>query len=228
MTKAPTIRVSALIGIGLVVLYGLGRWDAIVSARMNELRDDTRTILDLGKVARRRSDSLRQLERTVLAQAASLQRLEDSLETRLENLLDLDAIEVVEIRNLPVEALLPPLRLRPITVGVQRLYATDSSGVRVLAGRMLRLDQLERRFPVLEDLAESRGRRASLFQAATSAAQTRADSAESRVVDLEKLLVRWQASSTCRLLLIFPCPSRGLAFVGGVAVTLTAALVVMK
>lgn len=227
MTKWPPIRIGALIGISLVILYGLGRWDGLVSARYSELRDDTRVILDLGKAARRRSDSLRLLERAALAQAQTVKRLEDSLETRLGSLDARDLQEVADIQSLSLRALLPPLRMQPIVSEGQISYATDSAGVRFLSGRMLRLSQLERRLPVADSLARSRAGHVVLLEAASGAASARADSAESRVGDLEKQLERWLDASSCHILLPFiPCPSRGLSFVGGVAVTIVAVVLI--
>lgn len=219
------MRVGALIGISLVILYGLGRWDSMVSARYSELRQDTRVIMDLGKVARRRSDSLRLLEREALAQARTNRRLEDSLETSLGSLAETDLQEVADLRDVAVWDLLPPLQMQPIQGHETQIASIDSAGVRFLSRRMLRLDQLERRLPIVESLASSQGRSLTLFEAAASAAQTRADSAEDRVVDLEKLVVRWQAASTCKILLFLPCPSRGLSFVGGVAAAAVAVVV---
>lgn len=224
----PTIRIVSLIGVALLVLYALGRWDARVSAEFRELRDDTRIVLALGKVARRRSDSLRLLEREAIDQAALRKSLEDRLETRLEELSEMDSTETIAARDLSVEDLLPSLRLAPIRSDEGGFhYGTDSSGVRFLANRMLRLDQLERRLPVVVRLAESRDSSLTLWQAAAAAAQVRADSAESRVVALEGLLEEWQATTSCKILWLIPCPSRGLAFVGGAAATI-AILVVSK
>lgn len=217
----PTIRIILLVGLAMLVIYALGRWDARVSTQLKELRDDTRVVLALGKVARRRSDSLRLLEREAIEQASLLKALEDSLETRLEELSEMDSAETDTARDLSVEDLLLPLRLAPIeSVAGRILYGTDSAGVRFLARRMLRLGQLERRLPVVERIAASRNASITLWQAVAAAARARADSAESRIVVMEGLLEDWQSTTSCKILWLIPCPSRGLAFVGGAAATI--------
>lgn len=228
MTKAPTLRIVSLIGVALLVLYALGRWDARVSAEFRELRTETSVVLALGKIARRRSDSLRLLERTALAQAAELQQLEDSFERQLEELRSVDSTELEAARNIALEDLLPPLRMQPLQIAHTIAYVADSAGVRFLSGRMLRLSQLERRLPVIDSLATSRGRHVSLLEAAQAATQARADSAENRIVALEGLLEDWQATTSCKILWLIPCPSRGLAFVGGAVATTLVIVVASK
>ena len=59
-------------------------------------------------------------------------------------------------------------------------------------------------------------------------AAERADSSGARVAQLETLLREGQKLSECRILFLLPCPSRGLSFVGGVAVAAAAVVAVMK
>jgi len=215
---APWARLALLVTLGAALLYGLGRWDQAISDRARQLEDDTRAALRLTQLLRAQRDSLRAIEDSLVAVDSALAVQERRATVALRELAALDRREMDSVAAASVASLLPALRLRPFISGADTLYATDETGVRVLAGRLLRLDQVERELAQTRVVATTRTQRIATLELALGAAQLRADTAEARVRVLEPLLERWQAQRECRILWLVPCPSRTMAFVLGAGV----------
>jgi hypothetical protein len=221
----PWVRLALLVGAGALLLYLLGRWDASLDAQQAALERETATVLAVSGTLRAHRDSLRQIEDSLAAVDRELARHERTADSALAALRRLAQIEVDSVALAPLADLLPPLRLHPVHVGDQQLYATDSAGVRVLAGRLLRVDQLERENTALGTLADARALRLEALSRQVLAATLRADTAEARIGVLEPLLARWEASRQCKILWLVPCPSRTTALVVGIGVGVAGTLI---
>ena len=216
--KWPAARIALLLFVGAVVLYSLGRWDAGLSARERDHERRVEEVLHVGRALRRSMDSLKQI-------GDSLSRV-DSLfalaEKRVELLLDqLDATDTDESDSLastPLDSLLPPLRLRAVRIRPDSVaFATDSVGVRFLAGRMLLLAQSQRRNRTLADLARARAGRITALEGELSAATLRANNAEGQIPGLEQLLAESERlrRRKGKWLGFIPKPPPMLTFLGG-------------
>ncbi len=230
---APWARIVTLIILGTVVIYGIGRWDARISRDDALLAQQTRAILSSAKASRSWRDSLRRVETLVRERDTELAAVAARHRRDLARLTRVDQVEVATLARTPLDSLLPPLRMRPIQlppVGGARpvvVYATDSTGVRFLSGRMLRLGQLRRAAVTRDSLVGTQAARLLLLEAGFAAATLRGDSSEARLLEVEPLLERFLKRVTCRILWLIPCPSRTTSFVvgviagGAVAVALT-------
>jgi hypothetical protein len=212
---APWARMVALLAVGAAVLYALGRWDAYVDQQLAQLRRDTEQALAVSAQLRAQRDSLRSIEDSLAAVDRALQQQEQATVLALAALDSVARLQADSLEGAELSSLLQPLRMRPILVQGQTAYATDSAGVRFLAGRMLRLDQVEREVATLRQLADTRADRIAALIAGVSTAESRADQAEARIAEIEPLLERWQDAGSCKIFWLLPCPSRTTAFVIG-------------
>lgn len=214
----PPVRIGAVIGIGLVGIYWLGRWEAGIDAADAALEAQTRTVLAQARVSRVLRDSLREAEDELLLRDAEIADATARHRRSLAALVEQGRREVEAVELQPVDSLLRSLRMRPIRAGPDTvLYATDSSGVVVLARGMLRLHQLERQRLVLDSLAAADSTRIALLVLGVNTARLRADTAESALAVSETLLEGWLNRSQCRILWLIPCPSRTVTLLVGVA-----------
>jgi hypothetical protein len=215
---APWVRLVALLAVGAAVLYALGRWDAYVDSKLAQLRRDTQQALAVSAQLRAQRDSLRSIEDSLAAVDRALQQQEQTTLLALAALDSVAQAEADSVESAELSSLLQPLRMRPILQHGDTLYATDSAGVRFLSHRLLQLAQAERERDELRVLADTRADRIAALFAQVGAAQSRADTAEARIAEIEPLLERWQDVESCRILWLLPCPSRTTAFViGGLA-----------
>ncbi len=216
---APWARIVTLIILGTAVIYGIGRWDQAISANEAQLAQQTRAILETAGAARSWRDSVSSFAVVLRERDAELALVERRHKAELGRLDSLARVEVATLARTPLDDLLPALRLSPIQLHPEQhsvVYATDSAGVRFLAGRMLRLAQLESRQAHTDSLAHTRDLRIRILSAAVDAAQLRGDRAEARILILEPLLERYLRVRQCRILWLVPCPSRTTSFVVGV------------
>lgn len=218
MTPWPPVRIGAVIGIGLLGIYALGRWEARVDAGDAALEAQTRSVLAQARVSRVLRDSLRETEDALLLRDAEIADATARHRRSLAALVEQGRREVEELEVQPVDSLLRSLRMRPIRVSPDTtLYATDSSGVVVLARGMLRLHQLDRQRVVLDSLAAADSTRIAGLILVVATARLRADTAESDLAVSQALLEGWLNRSQCRILWLIPCPSRTVTLLVGVA-----------
>ena len=203
---APWARIITLIVSGIAIIYGIGRWDQRISMQDAQLVSQTRAILSTARAARAWRDSLSRVEELVRERDTELAATAARHRSDLARLTQVDQVEVATLARTSLDSILPSLRMRPIhlpdSVGPLRgiVFATDSTGVRFLAGRLLRVEQLERQLPVRDSLARADSTRIVNLAAGLNAASLRADSAEARVTDLEPLLEQFLKRSQCRIL----------------------------
>jgi hypothetical protein len=229
MTPWPPVRIGAVIGIGLLGIYALGRWEARVDAGDAALEAQTRTVLAQARVSRVLRDSLREVEDALLLRDQEIADATARHRRSLAALVEQGRREVEELEVQPVDSLLRSLRMRPIRVSPDTtLYATDSSGVVVLARGMLRLHQLDRQRVVLDSLAAADATRIAGLVLVVATARLRADTAESDLEVSQALLEGWLNRSQCRILWLIPCPSRTVTLLVGVAAGGVAILVLKE
>ena len=218
VTPWPPVRIGATIGIGLLGIYALGRWEARIDAGDVALESQTRVVLAQARVSRVLRDSLREVEDALLLRDAEIADATARHRRSLAALVEQGRREVEELEVQPVDSLLRALRMRPIRAGPDTvLYATDSSGVVVLARGVLRLHQLERQRVELDSLAASDSTRIAGLVILGRTARLRADSAEEDLEVSQALLEGWLNRSQCRILWLLPCPSRTVTLLVGVA-----------
>ena len=218
---APWARILTLLIIGTAVIYGIGRWDARISQRSRQLERETELVLSSIRDQRAWRDSLAHIADSLASVSRSLARRDRQLTTALRANRELAAREVAELETTPLDSLLRPLRLRPIALpdpNPRVVYATDSAGVRFLAGRMLRLAQVERETVTLGALAATRLDRVATLAASLAAITADRDTVAVQLGLAAPLLERWRRHNECRILWLVPCPSRTTSLVVGVIV----------
>ncbi len=187
----PAIRVGAIVGVGVLVIYMIGRWDAGISAREQAHQQNVQVILATGGAYRESLDSLSRLRDSLGRVTGALDVQARATRRALNRLAGVDREEATALVATPLDSLLLPLRLAkipapPDTPGLA--FATDTAGVRFLAGRLLLLRQHERRVGSLEDLVDTQDSLIVALRATAEANDLRADQAERRAEIVEEAL----------------------------------------
>jgi hypothetical protein len=104
-------------------------------------------------------------------------------------------VEADSVGATAVDSLLPSLRLTrlPTPPGREPQFATDTAGIRFLAGRMLLLRQSERREARLQDLVDTQVQQITALRRRAQADSLRADQAENRADLIEASLREGEA-----------------------------------
>ena len=122
-------------------------------------------------------------------------RVDSSLTASLDENLRLVQRNVEELASTSLDSLLPPLRLRPIRLpgpAPRVVYATDSTGVRLLAGRMLRLAQIDRERSTLQLVARTRLRRIEALTGQAGLLASDRDTLAAQLAVATTLLAGWR------------------------------------
>lgn len=225
---APWARAITLVLLGVVILYGLGRWDSSIDRRLQELKAETAAVLDLIEARRAWVDSVRALEDSLGAADAALALQERRTRATLRELAARDTAVVEWAESSPVDSLLPLLRMRPLQLDTTTWYATTEAGVRLLARGMLRVPVLDRRVEELGSLAATRLSRIETLTTLGLASRVRADSLQADLDRAVPVMEAWQKHSGCKILGFIKCPSRTTALVIGVLAGGTAAYIGSK
>lgn len=215
----PAARIALVVFVGLVGIYLLGRWDAGLSAREREHQERVQEVLKVGRALHRSMDSLKAVGDS-LAHVDSLFANSEKRELLLlGRLAAMDTRESDSVESTSLDDLLPPLRLRALRESGSGavVFATDSAGVRFLAGRLLLLGQADRRNRVLADLAAARASRITALGGQLGAALLRARQAETQIPVLERLLADSERlrRRKGKFLGFLPKPPPALTFLGG-------------
>lgn len=186
-----SIRVGVLLGVGFLVIYMIGRWDAGISAREEAHQHNVQVILAAGDAYRGSLDSLRTISDSMARVETALAVQARATRAALRRLEALDQVEADSVAETAVDSLLSPLRLArlPTPPGGEPQFVTDSAGVRFLAGRMLLLRQSQRRDARLQDLVATQVRQIAALRTRAEADSLRADQAEKRA-DLVEVSLR--------------------------------------
>lgn len=218
---APWIRIAIVVILGMAVIYGIGRWDSRIARRSAELQEETDSFLERTRERRMFLDSIETLNRELAARDDSLAAIEAVAAARLLEVRQLARREVAELENTPVDSLLRPLRLEALELpppAVRVVYATDEPGVRFLAGRMLRLAQVERELPIVSRMADTRALRIETLRGQVGLLTAARDSLAEDLSLAAPLLERWRAHNECQIFWVIDCPSRTASFVIGAVV----------
>ena len=216
--KWPATRIAVVLFGAMLVLYLLGRWDAGISARERDHEQRVEEVLKLGRALHRSMDSLKQIGDSLSRVDSLFALAEKRAQLLLGRLAATDTGERDSLASTPLDSLLPPLRLRAIRIRPDSVvFATDSVGVRFLAGRMLLLAQSQRRNHALADLADARAGRITALEGELSAATLRANQAEGQIPGLEELLAESERlrRRKGKWLGFIPKPPPVLTFLGG-------------
>jgi len=217
MSRRPWWVWVLLLPVGWAVLtVGLRVWEGGLSEREALHRLAVREVLAGSKAWRRQVDSLRAREGAALAQARALARDREVGRVALARLRDSLVLEARSASGAPVVRLAEALGL--VGIGNNR-WATDSAGVRRLESLRLRAVEGELVIPALERQVGRLEAEVDQLLVAHAAASERAERAEARIQVLEPLLQEAQRLRRCRIAGLLPCPSRTVAFLGGVLVT---------
>lgn len=208
---------------GAVILYGFGKWQGKIDAKVQAYNQEVQRTLKLGASYRARQDSLKSLavaaqERARIA-SDSLKVLDRALAAQ-EDSARQDAILA---QTGPLADLLPKLQLT--AEGPDR-YVTDSTGVRFLAGLQAEVQRAHKVEPILREQIKQLAQDTLALRTVSRFHAERADSAEARVDTLETLLREGQNLGKCWVVPhLVPCPSRTVTFITGVALGTTVAIV---
>ena len=206
----PWLRVPswALVGAGVMLVYGLGRWEGAMANREQEAERGARAVLATSARYHVTMAALRSAEAVAVvaarrhgrAAAGALTRA-DSLQREADRLARVaDSLRAAQTVNGE------PDPCRPANAA---LAACQAVGV-----------------TLREAVAAQQGAVVAL-EVAHGRASERADSAEARVGLLDASLRDLLKARTCHLLPGVPCPSRVVAFVGGM-VTVGALVVALR
>lgn len=209
----------------MAAIYAIGRWDARIAQESAELDQETDALLGQILQGRAFRDSIARLLTTLASTSDSLEVVDSLLSASLVTSREVAREEVAELARTPLDDLLPSLRMQAIRLPDPEpriVYATDSAGARYLAGRLLRVAQLERELTSMADLASARAARLVVLGVAQDALAADRDTLQSQLDRAAPLLERWQDHNDCRILWLVPCPSRTTSLViglvaGGVA-----------
>lgn len=219
---APWVRAITLCVLGAAAFYLLGRWEAAVDRRLEQLRSETASLIDMIQVRRALADSARALEDSLHLVDAALERQAKVIRDTIRSLERADSAAAVFVETAALEDLMPLLQMRPLQIGDTTFYAATGGRVRVLAAGLLRLPIAEERIRSLERLVATELARIRTLQVGWDTAVGRATRAEDALDKAEPLLESWQDYSGCKILGIVSCPSRTTAAViGAVAGGLT-------
>jgi len=219
-------RIASLLLVGGLVLFLLGRYDARVSLEAANLERETKQLLATIRAGRTLRDSVAALEDSLKAADSLLAEQEADAVAALEALESVDRTEVEALEGTPVDDLLRPLRLDALRIASipRDVYATDEDGVRFLAGRMLRLAQVERRLDTLELVARTRADRIGTLLLSVATITADRDSLQVQLDLATPLLERYLQQSECKIFWLVPCPSRTASFLVGVGATVVVVL----
>lgn len=223
-------RIATLLLVCGLVLFLLGRYEGRVSLEAANLERETKQLLATIRAGRSLRDSLGTLEDSLRVADSLLTAKEADAVAALDALAAVDRTEVEALEDTPVDDLLRPLRLDAlrITAAVPRdVYVTDEAGVRFLAGRMLRLAQVERRLDTLELVARTRADRIRTLVLSVATITEDRDSLQVQLDLAAPLLERYLQQSECKILWLVPCPSRTASFLLGVGVTVVPVVVLL-
>ncbi len=192
----PTVRIAGLVGVAILVIYMIGRWDAGISDREAAHQQNVQVILAAGGAYRGRIDSLSRLSDSLGGHAAALEVQARAARRALDRNVRVDREEADSLESTPLDSLLPSLRLRkipPLAGAPGGAFATDTAGVRFLAGRLLLLRQSERRVGGLEHLVNTQDSLIVALRSQAEANGVRADQAEKRAQLVEEALTEGEA-----------------------------------
>lgn len=192
----PAIRIAVIVGVGILVVYMIGRWDAGISDREAAHQQNVQVILAAGDAYRGSLDSLSRLRDSLGVVTGAFEVQARVARRAIDRLVRLDSAEADSLASTPVDSLLPALRLRKIPAPADapgHRFATDTAGVHFLAGRLLLLRQHERRIGGLEDLVDTQDSLIVALRATAEANDIRADQAEKRAQLVEDALTEAEA-----------------------------------
>lgn len=198
--------------VGAGALYGLGRWDSGVNARLEAWQDAVDAVLAQHKAFAAREDSLQTVADSAVARASRDSTAAAGSRRQLLAARQRAVERRVEIGTQDLNELASGLRLVPIAINQ---WAADSNAVRFLAGVQADATSALEQVTLLEQENVALTSQTVNLGTALRAAQSRGDTALTRVTALEELLQEGRDLSECKILFFFPCPSRGVAFVAG-------------
>lgn len=210
MTPPAWLRVPmwALVGSGVMLVYGLGRWEGAMASREQEAERAARAVLAASGRYHVQMDALRAAEAKAEGEARRFVRAASEALTRADS-LQREADRLARVADSLRAAQTASGEPDPCGPATDALRACRAVGATlreaVVAGQR-----------ALVELDLARGR-----------ASERADSAEARVGLLDASLRAVLKARTCHLLLGVRCPSRVVAFVGGM-VTVGALVVALR
>jgi hypothetical protein len=198
----------ALVGSGVMLVYGLGRWEGAMASREQEAERAARAVLAGSGRYHVQMDALRAAEAKAEGEARRFVRAASEALTRADS-LQREADRLARVADSLRAAQTANGEPDPCGPATDALRACRAVGVTlreaVVAGQR-----------ALVELDLARGR-----------ASERADSAEAWVGLLDASLRAVLKARTCHLLLGVRCPSRTVAFVGGM-VTVGALVVALR
>lgn len=222
---APWARAITLCALGAAAFYLLGRWEAAVDRRLEQLRSETASVVELIQARRAEAERAEALEDSLRTLDRALEKQEEVTRAVLEKLEGEDSTVVEWAKSAPLDSLMPLLQMRPLQLGETTFYAATGGRVRILAEGMLRLPIAEERIRSLERLVATQRSRVGVANAGWESALGRATRAEEALDLAEPLLEAWQDYSGCKILGIVSCPSRTVSFVVGAFAGVTIAYI---
>jgi hypothetical protein len=204
--KPGVVTVIAL-ALGGLVLYGLGKWDGVVSARDRVIVQEARAVLKAGAGYRARIGALRDSVAGLEASERRLVGLAGRQRAQLDSLLSVEGVAT----SGPVDSLAASLGMFHVK---QVGWVSDSGTVRHLA---LLAWRAEVRLPATEALLALTDSLLRVNRQLVETWAVRAGLAEARVTVLEASLTDVLTVADCRFL-FWRCPSRTVTFVVGLAV----------
>ena len=208
--------------LGGLLIYGLGKWDGWVGARDAATVRQARLVLAAGNAyrarqAEMRADSIRQAERV-----AGLERLAASQKWDIARLKALEASQTRPGDTMPTDTV-------AVSIGLWRAdsatWATDSAGVRLLAGHVWRSVTL---LPAVEAFQATVDSLLAATRDRLATSETGRALAEARVTVLETSLADLLKVADCKIAWVIPCPSRTASLVVGIGLGIVADQVVRR
>lgn len=206
VTLPPWLRVPswALVGAGVMLVYGIGRWEGAMANRDQEAERTARTVLAAGTRYYVTIAALRAAEAVAEAEARRYVRAASGALTKADS-LQREADRLARVADSLRAAQTASGDPDPCGPASDALRACQAVGV------------------TLREAVAEQQRAVVALEVARSGASERADTAEARSEALDASLRVLLGARTCHLFGI-PCPSRTVSFIGGVAVTVGAIL----
>ena len=211
-----TVTNLPLIVVGIFLVYLMNRWDNTINDQLDAYKVEIRRGLEAGQRTRVVLDSLERLKDAAQARADTFGTRVRVLSGQVASLTQEFVEDSTASANSPIKDLLAGLKLRPIH---RDLYGTDSVGVRFLEN--LRIGAVRGGLvPLLEAQTTQLGNQLSETQRALLLANEQVDTLEAQVASYEDILHQGEELGTCHIdpFGLIPCPSRTVAFVGGLVV----------